>query len=273
MRTRIAPTPSGFLHVGNLANALLTHWWAQAEGGTTLLRIDDVDAPRVRREYIEDIHGLLAWLQIPVAIDGDSITSPSAAPDRYSRIALARSALDTALRKGMPAYACTCSRSRLTDIPRGGCPGGCRRAGHSLEPGSSALRLVVEPGTLVGTDDSAVDLAEAMGDFVVWRRDDLPAYQWISVVEDTHHKITHILRGADLRESSAAQIHLAQYLEDPRFMDVQIRHHGLVTDASGVKLSKSQLGAETGLARTEDLRRHVHGHARSLGEAIGLPVG
>ena len=76
----------------------------------------------------------------------------------------------------------------------------------------------------------------------------------------------------DLRESSAAQLHLAQYLEDPGFLNVQIRHHELVTDANGVKLSKSQLGAPAGLPRTEAMRREVHRLAHELGRGIGLPV-
>lgn len=272
MRTRIAPTPSGFLHRGNAANALMTHWWAAEEGGTTLLRIDDVDAPRVRQEYLDDIHGLLAWLQIPVAAADRPAGPARMSSGRDERIARARDALEWALRAGMPAYACTCSRSMLAGVARGGCPGGCRDARHSLEPGQSALRIRVDPGTCVRTDGTEIDLAEAMGDFVIWRRDDIPAYQWISVVEDTDHEITHILRGSDLRESSAAQLHLAQYLENRGFLDVQIRHHPLVTDDRGVKLSKSQLGAPTGLPRTEAMRLEVHRLARDLGQAIGLPV-
>lgn len=130
----------------------------------------------------------------------------------------------------------------------------------------------MDPGTCVRTDGTEIALAEAMGDFVIWRRDDMPAYQWISVVEDTDHEVTHILRGDDLRDSSAAQVHLAQYLESRRFLDVQIRHHPLVTDDGGVKLSKSQLGAPSGLPRTEAMRLEVHRLARGLGQAIGLPV-
>ena len=271
MRTRIAPTPSGFLHVGNAANALLTHWWARHEEGTTLLRIDDVDAPRVRPEYVADIHDLLAWLGITVTpVDPD--LGP-AASSRRARITRARAALESARRAGMPVYACRCSRSALDGVPRGGCPGGCRDGRHVFEPGLTSLRIEVGPGAVVETDLGAVDVAATMGDFVVWRRDDLPAYQWVSVVEDTDHAITHILRGADLRDSTAAQLHLARYLDDSRFLEATIRHHGLLTDDRGVKLSKSQLGASSALPRTEQSRREIERHAHELGRAIGLPVG
>jgi len=272
VRTRIAPTPSGYLHRGNAANALLTHWWAQSEEGTVLLRIDDIDAPRVRPEYVDDIHDLLRWIGIAIEVPDGFSSGVQGLHTRASRIERARAALRQALAAGMPAYACTCSRSLLGGIALGGCPGGCRTAGHELEPGTSALRIAVPEGTRVAVDGQTVDLADVMGDFVIWRRDDLPAYQWISVVEDTELQVTHILRGVDLLESSAAQTHLARFLPDPRFLDTQIRHHGLVVDDQGVKLAKSQIGAETGLPRTEQVRLDVQRIAREWGDLIGLPT-
>ena len=270
MRTRIAPTPSGYLHRGNAANALLTHWWATSEGGTVALRIDDVDAPRMRPEYVHDVHDLLKWLQIPLHRSPDP--RRAGVGTQEGRVERARAVLDQARRNGLPAYACRCSRSILDGVPRGGCPAGCRTAGHALEPGGAVLRIAVPEGAFVRVDGRDIDLAAAMGDFVIWRRDDLPAYQWFSVVEDTDAQVTHILRGEDLVESSAAQLHLAQYLDDTCFRDAVIRHHGLVVDERAMKLSKSQLGAAGPLPRTDEEREEVQRIARSLGRAIGLPV-
>lgn len=272
MRTRIAPTPSGYLHRGNAANALLTHWWAQSVGGSTFLRIDDVDAPRVRQEYVDDIHEVLHWLGIDITRSEDCSAGPHPVRERPLRIARARAALDRALALGLPAYACSCSRSMLNRVPVGGCPGGCRTASRAWESGQTALRVAVPVGSTVEVDGRAVDLAAAMGDFVVWRRDDVPAYQWLSLVEDSDLGITHILRGIDLLESTAAQLHLARYLDDRGFEEVHVRHHDLVIDVRGRKLSKSQLGSESGMPRTEATRGDIRSLARELGAGIGLPT-
>jgi glutamyl-tRNA synthetase len=86
-----------------------------------------------------------------------------------------------------------------------------------------------------------VDLGAEMGDFIVWRRDDLPAYQVVSVVEDRDLGVTHIVRGLDLVPSSAAQIYLAAWFDATNVSGATFVHHELVTDESGAKLSKSPL--------------------------------
>lgn len=269
-RTRLAPTPSGFLHLGNAVNALLINWWAADVDASISLRIDDVDAPRSRPEYLEDVFDLYRWLGIEWQEDSE-------APDdraslRSRRVERARTVLAEARENGLQAYACACSRRELIGIPTGGCPAGCRSRELPIESGSRALRVVVPVGTVVEIDGASVRLDEAMGDFVVWRRDDLPSYQWLSVVEDSDARMTHILRGEDLLDSSAAQLFLAGHLPDSPFANASIRHHPLVHDARGQKLSKSQIGGRPSLARSPDVRAHVWEIAAGIAERMEIPM-
>lgn len=268
MQTRVAPTPSGYLHLGNAANALLTSWWARQEGLALRLRIDDVDAERARPEYVDDILDLMTWLGIEWTDGPRTLVETEHA--RGTRVTHAREMLQAALDNGLPAYACTCSRRDVTAIPTLGCPGRCRTAGHPLVPERSALRVHVPAGTCVSVQGVDVPLDVALGDFVIWRKDDQPAYQWFSVVEDTLHGTTHILRGEDLRTSTAAQRYLARFLPESAFLGAEIRHHPLLLDDSGAKLSKSQLNRSTGLPRTPSTRAEIRRTAMDLGRSVGI---
>lgn len=271
VRTRIAPTPSGFLHEGNLVNMVLTHRWASVTGAELHLRIDSIDADRVRAEYVDDILETMTWLGVAY---GSGPRSPAeAAADRERRIALARERLHEAQRRGLAVYACDCSRARIGSVARGGCPAGCRGRHLSYRAEETALRVVVPEDATVQIDGHPINLAHQLGDFIVWRRDDLPAYQWTSVVDDTEAGMTHILRGEDLRVSTAAQLFLAQHLPGRSFLDADIRHHPLMTTPAGAKLSKSQLGRSQGLDRNEELRERISVLAESLGRKLGILEG
>lgn len=268
MHTRIAPTPSGYLHLGNAANALATWWWAQSADAEPSLRIDDLDAERYRPEYADDIFDLLDWLGIAWNLGPRNADETEAS--RSTRIAALRSALTVAREAGLPVYACRCSRRAVGGLARGGCPGGCRSREHDLVPHESALRLAVDPGTTIKVDRQTIDLANTMGDAVLWRRDDLPAYQWASTLEDDAHGITHILRGHDLMASSAFQLHLARQLDLPLAERVTIRHHALLLDQDGEKLSKSQMGSARPLARDSRTRATIEHHARQFATSVGI---
>jgi glutamyl-tRNA synthetase len=105
----------------------------------------------------------------------------------------------------------------------------------------TALRVAVPHGTVVHAGDAAVRLDVDMGDFVVWRRDDLPAYQLVSVLEDRDLGVTHIVRGRDLLTSTAAQVYLSAWLDAEMVAQATYVHHELITDDTGAKLSKSTL--------------------------------
>jgi glutamyl/glutaminyl-tRNA synthetase len=263
MITRFAPTPSGYLHAGNAVNALLVAWLARANDGAVAVRIDDMDAARYRSQYVDDVFDVLAWLGVEWQLGP---TSSAEFDEQYSlrrRTEYYRSELRAAADRGLELYACRCSRSQLIRPPTGGCPGGCREAGHAFVVGESAIRAHV-PG----------DVCPEMGDVVLWRRDDLPAYHLASVIEDRDLGVTHVVRGDDLRPSTAIQLHLARYLDAASFTAARFVHHGLLTDETGAKLSKSVLTASSTragpLLRTSVTRESVANAAREIGARVGI---
>ncbi len=267
--TRIAPTPSGFLHVGNAVNMLLAAWWAAAGGGALVLRIDDFDTGRVRREYLSDVFDTLDWLGI--AVDAGP-RDPQDFEDRWSmthRRHQFRTAIERLLaERPDSAFVCRCSRRELS--PEGFCVAGCRSAGHPIRPGVSVVRLHVAAGIAVPVAHGTQPLPVPPGDHVLWRRDDLPAYQLGSVVVDEELGVTAVVRGTDLLESTALQLHLAGLLPAPTFARADVRHHELLRDAQGHKLSKSAGARSAPLHRTAELRTQVDRWAVELGSPIGI---
>jgi glutamyl-tRNA synthetase len=271
--TRIAPTPSGHLHVGNAVNALLTAWLARDHGGRLLLRIDDFDTGRARAAYLADVFATLAWLGIT---PDDGPADPSDFHARWSmarRTGEFRTAAER-LRLAHPddVFTCRCSRRSLVD---GACGAGCRERALPLVPGTTVLRLHVPPGVVVpvraAVPEAPTTLPVPAGDHVLWRRDDLPAYQLGSVLADEALGVTAIVRGVDLLASSALQLHLAALLPAPRFQQVDLRHHALLTGPNGDKLSKSAGAQAHPMLRTPELRARVEGWAQSLGAPVGIP--
>lgn len=258
MRTRIAPTPSGFLHAGNAVNFVLVSWLASQHGGVVVLRIDDMDPDRYRREYVDDIFAVLDWLDLAVD-EGPSTTdqfeaeySMQAHRDVYRERMLAMRASPL-----IETYACSCSRHQLAlgQVCR------CRGLDLELVPEHTALRVHVP--------DTLHDVREAMGDFVVWRRDDTAAYQLASVVEDERLGITHIVRGVDLLPSTTAQRLIAPAIAATAFEQAVVLHHALITDASGAKLSKSALQRGP-MARRSDARARILESAARIAPQIGI---
>lgn len=265
--TRIAPTPSGYLHVGNAVNFQLVSWLATAIGARIALRIDDFDAARYRRAYVDDIFAVLDWLQIDCAIGPSTTAEFEAHFSLRRKREHYRAALDSAMESGLDCYACACSRRALA----AGAACTCRGEGRVLVEGDTALRVHVPHGTVVRVGERQVHLDRALGDFVLWRRDGLPAYQLASVIEDRDIGVTHVVRGADLLDSTAAQLFIAPALQAHAFANANFVHHGLISGADGHKLSKSALQAGP-MERTADLRRLVLQAARDLADQSGLPV-
>lgn len=241
--TRVAPSPSGFLHLGNAVNFLLTQRVAEPPGSRIHLRIDDLGLP-VRPDHLADIFWAVEWLGLTItdgprdAEEFDVRHRQGSRIDRYRRMA-------DRLGDGW-AYVCRCSRTEVARRPDGE-PDPCSAQRLTLRPGITALRLRVDSGPALSpaTRDAMARLgvsrsriAATMGDFVVWRRDDLPAYQLVSVVDDDAAGIDTIVRGADLLDSSAAQLMLADALGLESFAAIRLLHHSLVTDEFGHKLSK-----------------------------------
>lgn len=253
--SRIAPTPSGYLHIGNAFSFVLTWLLVRKEGGKLLLRIDDSDAARSRPEFIDDIFYTLDWLGI------DYDLGPSGPDDfnrHYSQQHRAELYGDVlrALGSSGKVYACSCSRKQIRQQSSEGIyTGSCRDKGLLLQQKNIAWRIRVTAGEEIAIKDilqpqpSQLALGRQMGDFVVRRKDGLPAYQLVSLADDMHYGINLVVRGSDLLESTAAQLYLAQCLNSVHnnwqvqakaFLDTRFCHHSLLKNEVGEKLSKSQ---------------------------------
>ena len=245
-RLRYAPTPSGFLHIGNALNFRLNWLVARQNGGKILLRIDDLDAERKRPEYIADIFESLEWLGLdwdegPGVSLSEAVTSSHRLTamvadfeknwSQHRRLPLYVKVLEKLRDTGL-LFACRKSRRDLA--PFGGhYPPEFREQNLSLDDPDVAWRIRTP---LSFGEDLGVG---SLQDFIVRRRDGLPAYQVASLADDLHFGITHIVRGADLEASTAAQRWLAECLGEREFLDIRFLHHPLLTDAAGEKLSKS----------------------------------
>jgi glutamyl/glutaminyl-tRNA synthetase len=239
--TRLAPTPSGFLHTGNIYNFLLNWLWAKAEGGQVLLRIDDADAARKRPEYVADIFRVLEWL----GLDWDlGPTGPDDFEKQWTqaqRIDLYMAILDELVHK-QQLFACSCSRKQLGS--EGPYPGHCTHKGLPLNLPDTAWRIHIDNQTRVHFADRAlgqvnIQLAKTAGSFVMRKKDGMAAYQLTSMADDRHFGVTHIARGQDLLPSTAMQLYIDGLLDIPYLNQCAFWHHRLLTGQAGDKLSKS----------------------------------
>lgn len=233
---RLAPTPSGYLHLGNAVNFVLTWLLTRRAGGVLHLRIDDLDRARLRPAYLDNIFRVIDWL----GLDYDH--GPSGPDDflrHYSQL-LHLPAYNTVLRRlaASPGLVRASRRSRTTEtdtlVP--------------LNTPGAAWRAHVPAATVVAFADAwqgttCVPLGALMPDFVLRKKDGVAAYQVASVVDDLRLGTTLVVRGLDLQPSTAAQFWLAgQLSETAAFNTARVRvfHHALLTNAAGQKLSKSQ---------------------------------
>ncbi|QEI07456.1 tRNA glutamyl-Q(34) synthetase GluQRS [Pigmentiphaga aceris] len=239
---RFAPSPTGALHAGSLVAAMASLLDARARQGTWLLRIEDLDTPRVVPDSDRQIMAQLTALGMHW--DGDVVY-------QSTRDAAYQAAFDQLIAAGH-IYGCACTRKEIADslmssrgaLPVGELPypGTCR---HGLPAGRSARawRLRVPDGVHCFNDrwvgEQCQDVAREVGDFVLRRADGLWAYQLAVVVDDAWQGITDIVRGADLLGSTARQRVLQELLGLPL---PQMMHVPVVTNELGQKLSK-QTGA------------------------------
>lgn len=233
---RFAPSPTGPLHFGSLVAALGSCLEARAQGGRWLLRMEDVDEPRCSRQAADDILRTLECCGFEW--DG-AVLVQSARKERY------REALEQ-LKREQLVFPCACTRKELADsalAPDGAAiyPGTCR---NGLPPGkpARAWRLRVDESK-VCFDDAVQgrlcqDIAREAGDFVLLRADGYFAYQLAVVVDDADQGVTHVVRGADLLDSTPRQIFLQRCLKLPT---PHYAHLPVAVNAAGEKLSKQTL--------------------------------
>lgn len=239
--TRLAPSPTGALHLGN-ARTFLVNWaMARRRGWRIVLRIEDLDGPRVKPGAIEGTIRTLAWL----GLDWDAgpiVQSEDLRPYRDAMTELAAAGL---------VYPCELTRAQIesaasapqegaheTPFPAGLRPSDIRPRRFDVE--ETNWRLVVPPGAVEFADDFAGpqrhDPAESVGDFIVWTRRGQPSYQLAVVVDDHRQGVTRIVRGDDLLDSAARQLRLYGMLGYPR--PPSYTHLPLVKGPDGRRLAK-----------------------------------
>jgi glutamyl/glutaminyl-tRNA synthetase len=233
LTSRLAPTPSGYLHLGNLANFLLIEKLVGEARGELILRIDDCDGTRSRREFVEHIFETLDWLRIGWH-KGPKDTDDFYA--NYSQVTRKDYYFEKLKALEGKTYPCACSRK---DLGGEGCD--CQQKNLPFELGKHALRLRVEN----------LALKTEFGDVVLWRKDGGPAYHWVSVIDDLDRGVNLVVRGNDLKSSSELQKYIASLVTPAGFQGVKFIHHPLLADEAGGKLSKSQ-----GALSVVDLRKN-----------------
>ena len=265
VRSRIAPTPSGRLHLGNLLNFTLTWIEVRKAGGSLRLRIDDLDSPRAKPEFVEDIFKVLPFL----GLDWDEgPRSPEEQELQFSqrlRIPRYEARIQQLIETGK-TFACSCSREELKVRS---CP--CRKRSLPLDFPGSALKIKTPDLPVPVWDENRgmieVDLQEWMRDFVIRRRDGLPSYQVASLSDDLEFRMDLIVRGEDLLGSTGAQLFLADLLGETEFLNTRFQHHSLIRDAGNRKLSKTE-GSDSIGALYLDAGDH-EGLLRDLSRALG----
>ena len=238
-RGRLAPSPTGLLHLGHARTFWTAYERAREHGGVLVYRNEDLDPQRSKPEYARAAEEDLRWLGIEWQ---EGPFSQSDRRDLYLRAW--RQLVDTGF-----VYPCTCSRKDLAgaaqaphesnDEPM--YPGTCRRKKlDAASPAGVNWRFRVPDGRVITFEDGeqgrqSYTAGQDFGDFVVWRRDDVPAYQLAVVVDDADMHITEVVRGLDLMKSTARQILIFEALGHaiPAFY-----HCDLVTDAAGTRLAK-----------------------------------
>ena len=273
-RGRIAPTPTGYLHLGHFATFRRAWERARAAGGVLIYRNEDIDPQRCRPEFVAAAKEDVRWAGLDWD-EGPDVGGPYGPYDQSMRVPQYRSVAERLLRDGR-AYFCTCSRRDLAEAgvaPHDDgseplYPGTCR--GHrEIPPGGAAMRFRVNDGDVVEFIDGRLGpqrfiAGKDFGDFVVWRKDDAPAYELAVVVDDAAMEISEVVRGEDLLLSTARQILLYRALgaEPPLFF-----HCPLIRDADGRRLAKRQRALSlrelrAGGATIEDLVRRVADSSR-----------
>lgn len=247
-RGRIAPSPTGYLHIGHAKTFWAAQERARAAKGVLVLRNEDIDRARCKPEFVEAMLENLRWFGFAWQ-EGPDVGGPHAPYNQSERYSFYRETLAKLERDGF-IYRCVCSRKDLQAAARAPhaedeaepmYPGTCR----NLEPDQIGnrkfcWRFRVPDGEAISFVDGNFGArrfvaGKDFGDFVVWRSDDVPAYQLACVSDDAAMQITEVVRGADLLASTARQLLLyrALGLVAPLFY-----HCPLVTDASGVRLAK-----------------------------------
>ncbi|MBS2024299.1 MAG: tRNA glutamyl-Q(34) synthetase GluQRS [Deltaproteobacteria bacterium] len=270
---RFAPSPTGELHLGNARTALLAWLWTRSMGGSFVLRVEDLDKPRVRPGMAQQQLDELRWLGLDWDFGPDR-GGPHAPYTQSERSALYADAVTRLAREGL-VYPCFCSRAEIkarseASAPHGPQDEGPRYTGTCARLSSAqiaersrtrapALRLRVPSGPVEFTDAIAgpqtFDPQSEIGDFVLQRADGIYSYQLAVTVDDAAMGITQVLRGADLLPSTARQLVLYRFLEHapPQFAHAPLVFGPKGPDGQPQRLAKRDPAVTlAGLKKTSD---------------------
>ncbi|WP_051203670.1 glutamate--tRNA ligase family protein [Hugenholtzia roseola] len=268
LKTRFAPTPSGFLHLGNVFSFLLTWLLARRESGKIYLRIDDIDASRSRPEYVEDIFFTLDWLGLDYDEGAQNVDDFYKFYSQQHRLEHYDSFLSRLAQQWL--FPCTCSRREIIEKYQGIYNGNCLSSllsekTHFFQKENEIFiqkenqkcawrlqtqKLIAQTYAYFeydwkGREDKKVqfkgDLVHReMPYYILRSKQNRAAYQLVSLIEDLENQINFIVRGSDLIPSTQAQMALASLLSDFfSFKNTIFLHHRLMHDLKGDKLSKS----------------------------------
>jgi len=250
-RGRFAPSPTGALHLGNLRTALLAWLFARHANAEFVLRIEDIDGPRVRPGCAEQMIEDLRWLGLDWD-EGPDVGGPCGPYVQSGRVDIYERYLRRLVEQDA-VYPCYCSRSDISEAasaPHGqsrtyGYPGTCRDEGAREQQrlrnlGKPHAYRYRAPDAVVSVHDllrgeRAFAFRPPHDDFVVWRSDGIPAYHLAVVVDDAHMRIDEIVRGEDLLDSAALQGLLRTALDFP---EPSYAHVPLMVDQEGKRFSK-----------------------------------
>ena len=257
IRGRYAPSPTGVLHMGNLRTALLAWLFTRTQQGQFVLRVEDLDRPRVRagatQQMLDDLHWLgLDW------DEGPDCSGPYAPYTQNERLDIYQHYLQQ-LQDADLVYPCYCSRAEVAhaaSAPQQGTndglryPGTCRhlteaqRRAYDASGRRPSLRFRVDDERVIGFNDLVMGpmtqhVQQAIGDFVICRSDGIFAYQFAVVVDDALMHIHQVVRGNDLLASTARQILLYEALSFPV---PTFAHVPLLVDEQGKRISKRTQG-------------------------------
>lgn len=254
--TRIAPTPSGFLHLGNAYSFLITKALAEKHGAKILLRIDDLDRERFRTEYVEDIFETLDFLEIKIDLGPKNLKEFESEWSQIHRMEKYQEALSK-LKSSRKVFACDCSRKKIQQLDSSGYYlGQCSDRKISLDKPEVAWRIDTSESDFLHFTEYPDQKKSALipqdsAFYIIRKKDTLPAYHLTSMVDDLHFGVDLIIRGSDLYSSTLAQLDLAKNLGETRFEEITFHHHPLVKGPKQEKLSKSDGATSVQFLRKE----------------------
>ncbi len=276
---RFAPSPSGRMHLGNIFTAVMSWLSVKSRGGRWILRIEDLDPQRSKRQWAEAIEDDLRWLGLDWDYGG--LTNPESCQSRRS--AIYADAISRLKATGL-VYPCFCTRADImaTQAPHQSdgrivYAGTCRPKvlpSEFCDPGRPhALRLAVPNRTIRFTDrfcgPQQCNLATHCGDFLLQRADGAVAYQLAVVVDDAAMGVTEVMRGDDLLLSSAQQIYLYELLGLPA---PEFAHLPLVRNADGARLSKRDKAESMESLRLTHTPAELIGRVAAIAGLIPSPL-